>query len=286
MARSFAGRAVLVSGAGGGLGRALALRFAAAGARLALFDRDADGLAGTAAALAAAAAPRAQRDEAGAAAGWVCVAGDVSCADDWAAAVERTRAAFGGIDVLVHNAGITHRSAFARTDPAVIRRVVEVNFFGAVNGTHAALPELIARRGQLVVISSVAGFAPLVARTGYAASKHALHGFFGSLRTELEPLGVRVLLVCPSFISTDIERAALGGDGAPARQPQAIVGTRARADAVAAQIVAAAQAGRRLLLPGAVARQAWWVARLAPRLYERLMLARLRSELQADGPGD
>lgn len=276
MARSFAGRAVLVSGAGGGLGRALALRFAVAGARLALFDRDADGLAGTAAALAAAAAPSAQRDEAGAAAGWVCVAGDVSCADDWAAAVERTRAAFGGIDVLVHNAGITHRSAFARTDPAVIRRVVEVNFFGAVNGTHAALPELIARRGQLVVISSVAGFAPLVGRTGYAASKHALHGFFDSLRSEVAGAGVAVMLVCPSFIATDIDRHALDPQGHPFRGTKAIAGRTATPAEIADRIYEAARRERRLVLPGATARIAWWLSRLAPAGYARIMARRMR----------
>lgn len=267
MARSFDGRTVLISGAGGGLGRALALAFGAAAARIVVFDRDAEGAASSASAL---------RER-----GCACVAlrGDVTQAADWAAVVAEARHAFGGIDVLVHNAGITHRSAFLRTDPAVVRRVVEVNFLGAVYGTQAALPDLLARRGMIVVISSVAGFAPLVARTGYAASKHALHGFFGSLRSELAPLGVRVMLVCPSFIQTGIDRAALGGDGAPARHAQRIVGQRASADAVATQIVAAARAERRLLLPGAIARQAWWVARFAPRLYERLMVARLSEEL-------
>ena len=102
-----------------------------------------------------------------------------------------------------------------------------VNFFGALHCTHAALDELVARRGMVIAISSVAGFAPLIARTGYAASKHALHGFFDSLRTEVEPLGVKVLLVCPSFIETGIEKNALDGHGGPARHAQSIVGVRA-----------------------------------------------------------
>ena len=273
MARNFTGRTVLISGAGSGLGQALALRFGAVGAHIVALDRDAAGLDDTAQSLAAC--------------GIACCpqAGDVTRPEDWAAAVAAARRAFGGVDVLVHNAGITHRSAFARTDPAVIRRVMEVNFFGAVHGTHAALPDLLARRGMLIAISSVAGFAPLVARTGYAASKHALHGFFGSLRSEVEPLGVKVMLVCPSFIQTGIEKNALAGDGAPARHPQAIVGRRASADEVAAQIVAAAAAERRLLLPGAISRQSWWVSRLAPRLYERLMVKRLGAELGGDTGG-
>jgi short-subunit dehydrogenase len=182
--------------------------------------------------------------------------------------------------VLVNNAGITHRSAFARTEPDVIRRVMAVNFFGAVHCTHAVLPALVARRGMIIVISSVAGFAPLIARTGYAASKHALHGFFESLRTEVEPLGLKVLLVCPSFIETGIEKNALAGDGNLARHPQSIVGTRATPDAMAGKIHAAAARERRLLLPDAVSRSSWWLSRLAPRFYERLMTRKLRQEME------
>jgi short-subunit dehydrogenase len=103
-----------------------------------------------------------------------------------------------------------------------------VNFFGAMHCTHAALEPLISRRGMIIVISSVAGFAPLIARTGYAASKHALHGFFDSLRSEVEPLGVKVLLVCPSFIQTGIEKNALAGDGDLASHPQSIVASEPR----------------------------------------------------------
>ena len=204
---------------------------------------------------------------------------DVADYDSCAAAVKRVEESVGPVDVLVNNAGITHRSAFTRTEPAVIRRVMEVNFFGALHCTHAALEDLVARRGMVIGISSVAGFAPLIARTGYAASKHALHGFFDSLRTEVEPLGVKVLLVCPSFISTGIERNALAGDGGPARHPQSIVGTRATPEAMAEKIFRAAEGERRLLLPDRVSRLSWWVSRLAPRCYESLMARKLRQEM-------
>ncbi len=139
-----------------------------------------------------------------------------SCADAIRSAVER----FGGVDVLVNNAGITHRSAFATTDPAVLRRVMEVNFFGAMNLTHHALPHLLRSRGAIVAISSVAGFAPLIARTGYAASKHALHGFFESLRSEVRSQGVDVTLVCPSFIAHR-DRSPRARPRRPARAPRA-----------------------------------------------------------------
>jgi len=145
---------------------------------------------------------------------------DVADDADCVRAVGDCIARYGRLDVLVANAGISHRSAFASTDAAVIRRVMEVNFFGAVNCTRAALPHLRSVRGAIVAVSSVAGYSPLVARTGYAASKHALHGFYDSLRAELAEDGVDVTLVCPSFVATGIGRNALGGDGREALVPE------------------------------------------------------------------
>jgi NAD(P)-dependent dehydrogenase (short-subunit alcohol dehydrogenase family) len=268
--REFSEQQVLVTGAAGGLGRALCLRFGRAGAGIAALDRDASALQAVVAEL----------HRAGIRA--IGVPCDVADEADCLRAIAEARQGLGAIDLLVNNAGITHRSAFAVTDTAVIRRVMAVNFFGALHCTHAVLDDLIARRGMVVAISSVAGFAPLIARTGYAASKHALHGFFDSLRTELEPLGVKVLLVCPSFIQTGIERHALAGDGTPARHPQAIVGARADPAAIADKILRAAQLEQRLLLPDRVSRSAWWVSRLAPRLYARLMVRKLAQEMQPD----
>ena len=267
--RDFRGKVVVVTGAAGGLGRALCVRFGVAGSRVVALDRDAASLAGLLDHL---------RGQGITAIAEVC---DVSREEDCDRAMSAAIQAFGGIDVLVNNAGITHRSAFARTQPEVIRRVMAVNFFGALHCTHAALERLLARRGMIIVISSVAGFAPLIARTGYAASKHALHGFFDSLRTEVEPLGLKVLLVCPSFIETGIEKNALAGDGNPASHPQSIVGTRATPDAMAGKIFAAAAKERRLLLPDAVSRSSWWLSRLAPGFYERLMAKKLGREMVA-----
>lgn len=270
--RSYAGRTVLVTGAGGGLGRAVALRFARAGARIVALDKD----AGTVAAVQA-------EIERG---GGDCLAlpCDVTDAEGCAQAVAAGVGRFGTLDVLVNNAGISQRGGFAATELAVIRRVMDVNFFGSVHCTKAALPHLTAARGLIVAVSSVAGYTPLIARTGYAASKHALHGFFESLRTELAPQGVDVMMVCPSFVATHIDRNAIGGDGQPVRHAQVTIGGRLSADEVADRIFAGAARRRRLLLVGRTARVAWWLSRCAPALYERLMARRLRGELESDQP--
>lgn len=271
MARQcFAGKAILVTGAGGGLGRAIALRFARAGARIAALDKDTAGVEEL----------RAEIESRGG----QCLAlpCDVTDAGACARAVAATVQRFGTLDVLVNNAGMSQRSGFAATDLAVIRRVMEVNFFGAVHCTKAALPHLVAARGLIVAISSVAGYTPLIARTGYAASKHAMHGFFESLRAELSPAGVDVTMVCPSFIATRIDRNALGGDGQPVRHAQVTIGKPLSPDTVAQRILAGAARRRRLLLVGPTAWQAWWLSRLAPGLYEKLMARRLGGELESD----
>ncbi|MBE0615985.1 MAG: SDR family oxidoreductase [Burkholderiales bacterium] len=266
--RNFDGKVVVITGAAGGLGRALAHAYATAGARVAALDRDAAGAEALVAEL------RSRKRQA------LAIACDVT---DFAAcerAMAAVLASFGRVDVLINNAGISHRSAYRRTDPAVTRRVMEVNFFGSVHCTRAALDALLASRGLIIVISSVAGFAPLIARTAYAAAKHALHGFFDSLRSELADDGVDVLMVCPSFIATGIDKNALGGDGAAVRHAQQIVGVRAQPEDIAAQVLRAAERGKRLLLPGRTSKLAWWVSRIAPAYYARAMARRLRGEMR------
>jgi NAD(P)-dependent dehydrogenase (short-subunit alcohol dehydrogenase family) len=268
--RSFQDATVVVSGAGGGLGRAIAGRFARSGANLVLLDLRREAVETTA----ATSARSGHRS--------LALACDVTDPASCDLAIGSAVETFGRVDVLVNNAGITHRSPFAATDPAVIRRVMEVNFFGAMNLTHAALPHLLKSRGAIVAISSVAGFSPLIARTGYAASKHAMHGLFESLRSEVRPQGVDVTMVCPSFVATGIDRNALGADGQPARHAQVVIGRRMTPDFVADRIHDGVVRRKPLLLIGATATQAWWVSRFVPSLFERLMARRLHGEMQPD----
>jgi NAD(P)-dependent dehydrogenase (short-subunit alcohol dehydrogenase family) len=261
--REFTAKVILVTGAAGGLGAALCRRFAAEGARIAAMDLDRERLDALAATL-----PY----------GTLAIAGNIADPAACQAAVDQTVAHFGALDGLINNAGISHRSLLQHTDPAVIRRVMEVNFFGAMQMTHAALPHLIETHGVVAAISSVAGYAPLLGRTGYSASKHALHGFFDTLRTEVEDHGVGVTLVCPSFIATGIGGAALGGQGGSATSARITAGGESSPDDIAQRIVDALAQGQTLLLPDRTSRLAWWVRKFAPGFYARTMKRRVSAE--------
>ena len=264
VSKVFQRKVVLITGGCAGIGRALAVRFAQAGARLVLLDLDQ-------AALDSLAQHLAEHHNAQVLALRCDIADAAAVRAAVALAVER----FGGIDVLVNNAGITHRSAFAETDLAVFERIMAVNYFGALHCTQAALPSLLARRGQLIVMSSLSGFAPMLNRSAYNASKHALHGLFDTLRLELEGSGVNVMLVCPGFTATDIRKRALVGDGSVISQPIPFVGKVSSPQDTAEAIFQAAVRRKRLLVHSNVNWLARLLARLAPRLFERLLVPRL-----------
>ncbi len=257
------GASVLITGAAGDLGAAFAQRFAQVGARLTLLDVDGDRLATTA-----------QRFP-----GAVEVVADITDVEACRVAAATAAEAFGGIDLLVNNAGVTHRSAFLDTDPVVIRRVMEVNYLGSVNMTSAALPSLVERKGAIAVVSSVAGFAPVLGRTGYAGAKHALHGFFDTLRAEVRPLGVDVTIIAPTFVATRMQERALGGDGTVTDHPQSRVGSEVAPSVVADKAYRAIERRRRMVVIGRVGHLARIMTAIVPGTYEALMARSLRSEI-------
>ncbi|MBL4643457.1 MAG: SDR family oxidoreductase [Flavobacteriaceae bacterium] len=123
---------------------------------------------------------------------------------------------FGRVDVLVNNGGISQRSLASETSVSVDKRIMDVNYLGTVGLTKALLPHFIKnKKGQFVVTTSIVGKIGTPLRSSYAASKHALHGFFDSLRAENHKNNITVTLVCPGFVNTNVSINALTGDGVP-----------------------------------------------------------------------
>jgi short-subunit dehydrogenase len=127
--------------------------------------------------------------------------------------VEATVKRFGKIDILINNAGISMRALFADLDLDVIRKVMDTNFWGTVYCTKYALPHLLATRGSVVGVSSVAGYKGLPGRTGYSASKFAMQGFMEVLRIENLKTGLHIMIACPGFTASNIRNTALAKDG-------------------------------------------------------------------------
>lgn len=139
---------------------------------------------------------------------------DVSELDTLPAAAVQAHALFGGLDILVNNAGVGMRGFVADTEMAVQQRVMQVNYFGTIALTKSVLTYMQqARRGHIVVISSLSGKLAVPGRSAYCASKHALHGFFDALRGEVYADNIKVTLICPGFVRTHISENALRADG-------------------------------------------------------------------------
>lgn len=143
------------------------------------------------------------------------VVADVSNENDCRHFIESTIKVYGGIDILINNAGISMRALIKDTTIDVIRDVMNINFFGALYCTKYALNSIIARKGSIVGVSSIAGYRGLPGRSGYSASKFALQGWLESLRTEMMDDGVHVMWVCPGFTTSNIRNAALTEQGQP-----------------------------------------------------------------------
>ena len=141
------------------------------------------------------------------------VVADVSNENDCRHFIESTIQTFGGIDILINNAGVSMRALLKETSIDVIRKVMDINFFGVVYCTKYALQSIIQRKGTIVGVSSIAGYRGLPGRSGYSASKFALQGWLEAIRTELMNDGVHVMWVCPGFTTSNIRNAALNKKG-------------------------------------------------------------------------
>lgn len=201
MSYNFQNKVVIVTGASSGIGLAIVREFARAGSRVVLAARSEGRLDEIVGEI---------RAKGGMAIG---VATDVTEESQCRHLVERAVEEFGTVDVLINNAGISMRANFLDVDCSVLKRLMDVNFWGTVYCTKYALPYLLRNRGALVGISSIAGFHGLPGRTGYSASKFAIHGFLETIRIENFRSGMHVMIIAPGFTASNIRYHALVADG-------------------------------------------------------------------------
>lgn len=244
-------KTAIISGGAGGLGRSLTSALLERGWLVVVIDRDISQLP---------AQPNVIRTP--------CDLTDHAARDHSFATIARAHPA---IDLVIYNAGVTQISDISDLDEAAHRKVFEINYFAAVEMARILAPNLRAARGTHLAISSVAGFAPLYHRAAYAASKHALEGFFKSLRSEERAHGVRVQIAAPSFVATNLGDFAPDDDGIarPGSAPDGL--DYMSPDEAAAAILRGVDRGRDFIPVGRIARLSWWINALSPRLFQKLM---------------
>ncbi|MFT3903492.1 MAG: SDR family oxidoreductase [Niabella sp.] len=196
---------------------------------------------------------------------------DVSKEADCERFIDSTVKVFGRIDILINNAGISMRGLFKDLDVDVIRRVMDINFFGVVYSTKYALPHLIASKGTIVGISSIAGYRGLPGRTGYSSSKFAVQGFLETLKTELKDEGVHVMWVCPGFTTSGIRDRALNDKGETQEKNPMDEGKLMSAEVCAAHLLKAIKNKRRTLILTMTGKETVFLNRFFPGLADKLV---------------
>jgi dehydrogenase/reductase SDR family member 7B len=250
---------VWITGASSGIGEALAVEWSRAGARVVLSARDANELERV--------RQRCANPET-----HIVKPLDVSDTE----AVNRVAAEvlkeLGHVDILVMSAGVSQRSLVAETELATDRRIMDINYFGTIAAAKAVLPSMLARKsGHLVPISSVIGYVGVPLRSAYAASKHALHGFFNTLRAENAKHGIKVTIVCPGYIRTKVSENALRGDGSAHGQLDETHAKAMLPETAAPVIVRGVAAGKREVHVGGKEIHAIRLQRFLPRLVARIL---------------
>lgn len=254
----FKGQTVVITGASSGIGRALAYEFAGRGANVVLGARHEEQLKSIAADLERFGIRTA-----------VC-ATDVTKADDCRRLIDTAVEHFGGIDILICNAGISMRALFDDVELEVLHRLMDVNFWGTVYCTKFALPYIQQSHGSIVGVSSVAGLHGLPGRTGYSASKYAMTGFLDTIRIENRRKGVHVMVACPGFTATNVRFAALTADGScqgatPRKEEKMMT-----AEEVARQIANGIARHKRLLLMEFEGRATHFIKKFSPRFLDMM----------------
>ncbi len=259
-------KVVIVTGASSGIGLSIATEFAQLGSKVVLAARSRDLLENICSGLTAS--------------GYdvMYVITDVTKEEDCKDLINRTLEKYGQIDILINNAGLSMRALFQDVDLNVLKRLFDVNFWGAVHCTRYALPYLIERKGSVVGVSSVAGFVGLPGRTGYSASKYALHGFLETLRIENLKNGLHVLILCAGFTKSDIRKKALTADGKPQGFTPREEEKMMMPEDVAKALIRAVKRRRNYVILTLEGKMTALVKRIAPRFLEYAAYAKMSNE--------
>ena len=257
---------VLITGGTSGIGLALAQEFGKKGARLVITGRKADKL------------EEARQHLLQFGYSVLAIQADAALEADNERMVAETIRHFGGLDVLVCNAGISMRALFEDLKLEVFRQVMDINFYGTVYAVKYALPHILESKGSIVGISSINGRRGTPARTAYTASKYAQEGFFEALRTEVMKRGVQVLVVRPGFTASNIRNAALTADGSPQGRSPREEGKMMSAEAVAAATLKALEKKKRDLVLTTEGKLAVFLNKWMPSIMDKLVYNKMAKE--------
>lgn len=268
MKREIKNKVVVITGASSGIGLACARAFYDKGAKVVLAARSEEQINELAEEL--------NKDSDTLRA--LAVRTDVSLENDCKNLIEKTVEVFGGVDILLNNAGVSMRANFAKLDLDVLRRLMDVNFWGAVYCTKYAYPYIIESKGSIIGISSVAGVHGMPCRTGYSASKYALEGFLGTIRVELLKKGVHVMVVVPGFISTNVRKAALVADGSAQAESPRDENKMMSPEELARRIIRGVEKSKRKFATSWEGRYTPFVNLILPGLVDKLYYKHMKQE--------
>jgi short-subunit dehydrogenase len=256
MSNYFQDKVVVVTGGTDGIGKALVEELLQSGAKVATCGRNHDKLYRLQSAY-----PSSPLHT---------MVADVSSENDCRRFIETTIKFYGGVDIIINNAGISMRALLKDASTEVLRKIMDINFFGAVYCTKYALPSIIQRKGTIVGVSSIAGYRGLPGRSGYSASKHALQGWLEAIKTELLHDGVHVMWVCPGFTTSNIRNAALDKNAKAHGESKMDEGSMMPADECARHILNAVRKKKRTIVLTFTGKRTVFMNKFFPKLADKL----------------
>ncbi|MBE0639230.1 MAG: SDR family oxidoreductase [Bacteroidales bacterium] len=267
--KRFDDKVVVITGASSGIGKALVYEFAVRGAKVVAAARSLDNLTIL------------KTDLFSAGKEILIVQTDVTIENECRQLIEKTIEKFEKIDVLINNAGISMRALFNELDTTVIRKLMEVNFWGTVYCSKFALPHLQKSKGSLVGVSSIAGYKGLPGRTGYSASKFAMQGLLEVIRIENLKKDLHVLIACPGFTASNIRKTALAADGTQQGESPRDEGKMMSAEEVARHIAEAIGKRKRSLILTSQGKITVLLNKFFPAMLDKMVYNHMAKEINS-----